>query len=542
MRLRTTARWAIVALTVGFMVFALQRGPSTPVVARAQQPDVYQVTAMSAAADTRHYQTGSPVDPAPAINTAVPLTSIVADNGPKTDAHAAFAEPPQTAQAATGLQNVPVPYPTQVEALCANCAAPVVNTAEGDTDQTLDGSRVQTGGGSAHAQAAPLAATADAANGRQTIGPDDQVKNLYDAAISDVYSQVINKPAPSASPQPPGVPPPFNQPPPCQPAPGPLPSLAPSASQICPATLPLTGVLARTSTSDSTTTVLTSDAGTVVDSAASLGGTQILDGLVTIGAIRTEVKASGDGVDAHSTISATTDVTDVCVGTVCNLSLTAAGICSQADAASVPACVDDPTNQQLRGHGINVCRLGTATSGEKTSTVTGTASGVLVEFHAQGTASNGYAPDPTYFDGEKGLCLAGSPTPRPGYSGINSYTVLGESSAQLFTRSFPTCASCGSPTEALPVSIDTTGTNGLIIPGVPGSTVTTITNGAAGSASAPRPNPAGAARTAFGTPQISTTAAPLSDRRPLELAAFGLLEVVLLGNLTMMAAMRRTGR
>ena len=538
MRLRTTARWAVVVLALGFMLFALQRGPSSAVGVHAQQPDVYQVTAMSAAADTRHYQTGSPVDPAPAINTAIPLTSIVADNAPKTDAHAAFAEPPQTAQAATGLQNVPVPYPTQVEALCANCATPVINTAEGDTDQSLDGSRIQSGGGSAHAQAAPLAAVADAANGRQTIGPDDQVKNLYDAAVSDAYSQVINKPAPSASPAPPGVPAPFNQPPACQTAPAPVPSVAPSAGQVCPSTLPLADVLARTSSSDSRTTVDTGDAGTVVDSFASLGDTQILDGLITIGAIRTEVKATGDGVDAHSTITATTDVLDVCAGTVCNLSITAAGVCPMAEASNVQLCTNDPINQQLRQNGINVCRLGTATSGSKTSTVTGTAAGVLVEFHAQGTASNGYAPDGTYFNGEKGLCLAASPTPRPGYSGINSWTVLGESSVQLFTRTFPTCTSCGSSEEALPISLDN-GSPGETIPGVPGSTVTTITNPGA-SGSAPR-NP-GAGGAAFGTPRISTTAAALPDRRPLELAAFALLEVVLLGNLTMMAAMRRTGR
>src|SRR6266567_3382294 len=113
--IRTTARLVMVALTVGGLLLVLNTGPRATIPVHATQPDLFFVTASSAALDTRNYSSGSPTDPAPAANTAIPLASISADNGPTMDSHAAYVEPPTVAQAATHLNNVPIPYPTQVD-------------------------------------------------------------------------------------------------------------------------------------------------------------------------------------------------------------------------------------------------------------------------------------------------------------------------------------------------------------------------------------------------------------------------------------------
>jgi len=206
--MRVGARWVLVLLAVGAMVLVLGRGPSSTISARATQPDVYQVTAASAALDTDGYQTGSPVDPAPAVNTAVPMTSINADNTPSTNVHSAYVEPPVTAQAATQLNNVPVPYATQANALCVNCQSAVDVNADGNFTQGVDGQRLSTGGGKAHSLANQLTAVADASNGKTTIASPDQLTDFYDGVVSDLFGQFAahsGPPAPScqAAPAPP---------------------------------------------------------------------------------------------------------------------------------------------------------------------------------------------------------------------------------------------------------------------------------------------------------------------------------------------------
>lgn len=545
MRIRSSARWVLVAIAVAALLVAVQRGPRNPVTAHAAAPDVYQASAASAAQDTRNYQTGSAVDPAPAANTAQPLTSLTANNSPSTGAHAAYAEPPQTAQAASGLQNVPVPYTTQADALCVACTSPVTKDADGNTDQNLNGSRLQTGSGHAHVSAAAQQATAEASNGKQTAGADDQITNLYNAAVFDVYGQ-INKPAPSASPGQPTVPPPpsaLASPPACQSVPQPAPSSAPS---VCPGVLPETGVLAQSGSSTSRATIAPDPVtgAMVLDSVATSNDNQIADGLITIGSVRVEVRGTGDGTAGNSRITATNDIQHVCVGGDCHYSITPEGICTNP--GNVQACENDPVNQSLRKNGINVCRLGTATSGDRSSTVTGSALGVLVEFHAVGTANNGYNPDPSYYDNQQGLCSPSPPTPRPGYAGLSSYTIIGEASAQLFTRSFPTCTACSAQESVpQPVSLDTGGTSTVTtLPGAAGSTQT-ITTTLGGGTGAPLTGTSPANRSsAPGTlqPEIATSAPLGPDHRPLELAAFAMLEVVLLGNLTAISRLRRARR
>ena len=526
-RLRRSARYLLVAIAGGALVATIGTGPRSPVAVRAVQPDVYQATAASASIDTRSYQTGSPVDPAPAINTATPFASLTADNSPRTEAHAAYAEPPALAQAATGLNNVPVPYASQAEALCANCATPVIQNADGNGDVVLNGSRTEAGAGVAHAEAAPLVATSHASDGRLRIGADDQLKNLYDAAIGDIYAQ-LNKPAPS--PAPPSPPPPLNSPPPCATltAPG-----APSPLSVCPAALPLVQTAVQTGASDALTTITTSDQGTVLDTVSSIAGTQLLDGLITIGTIRTEVRATGDGSDAHSKVTALNDIQRVCVLNDCSFSITAGGICKAGD--SLQACANDPFNQQLRQEGINVCRLGTASAGEGTPLVTGTAAGVLVEFHALADSKNNITPDPGYYKGFQGDCAAGAPVPRSDFAGgVSSYNIIGESSAQLFTRVFPTCSACSATTTDVGAagSTDTS----LVIsgaPAIPG--VTTVTSPGGAPASVVKKPAQNGAANAGAIVQLS----PGHDRRPLLLAAFAAFELVLLLNLTAIARSRR---
>lgn len=507
--IRTTARLCAVGLAAMTGLLLFHGGPRSEIPSAAAAPDVYNVSAMSSVVDTRSYQTGSPVDPAPAVNTAIPLASISADNGPKAEAHAAFVEPPATAQAATGLQNIPVPYPTQVEALCAACSAPVVRDAEGQVDQSIDGARVRTGGGHAHAEADTTSSLADGSNGFTSVGPLDQVSDLYNALVYDLYSQVIDKPGSTPPPAP------LNSPPPCQPGPAPV-------GPVCPSTLPLVNTLVQTGVTEAHTTMSTTSAGTVVDTVATARDLQLVDGLITVASVVTEVRTTGDGTDKGTTISARNDISGVCVGGDCSYSITADGICKQVGGL----CANDPVNQGLRSQGINVCRLGTSTSHSGTNAV-GTAAGIIVEFHAR-TVNGSSSPDPTYYANYGGACEPLPPTPHADFDGISSYAVVGESSAQATTASFPACDVCGG-SGLVPLPASGNGGSGATLGGT-----TTTSFGSGGTAQG-----GALPRTRVAATTAGVGIAGLRERRGLLLAVFGLLELVMLTNLTATALARR---
>src|SRR6266849_5245982 len=155
--MRQSARWTLVAVAVAIMVLvlAVPFGVRGTEHAGAVAPDVYQVTAGSSVIDTDSFQTGV-ISPSPFFNTAFPLTSVTSNNQPLAEAHAAFLEPPQSAQAASNLNSIALPYPTQAEALCANCSTPLNQDADGNTDQRLNGARITLGGGHAHAESTKL--------------------------------------------------------------------------------------------------------------------------------------------------------------------------------------------------------------------------------------------------------------------------------------------------------------------------------------------------------------------------------------------------
>ena len=500
--MRTTARLLLIALTVVGLLLVLDAGPRAPIAAHATQPDVYSVTASSAAMDTRFYVSGSSLDPAPVLNTAVPLASLTAANGPYTQAHAAYVEPPGVSQAATNLNNVPVPYASQADALCSACTKPVVRDADGQVTQEFDGSRVSTGAGRAHAEADQYVAVAQASNGQQSVGPADQATNLYDALIADLYGHAGGLP-----------------PAPCTSAPAS--GLVPG-NQVCAATLPEYGVLAQAGASFARTTVTTDAGGTVVDTTANLQNVQLLDGVVDIASIVTGVHSSGDGTAKHTAIQVATTIQGVCIAGDCSHSITADGICHDV----AQACTEDPINDALRNAGFNVCRLNTA-SGQSGTTATGEAEGVVVEWHAKSDGGSNYAPDPTYYKTYGTACESASPTPHAGFYGLSEYAVLGESTAQESTDLAPACTACTA----------VTGTGPTVIPGqppvppIPGSSTTTITNNVA------VPGPP-TTRLVAG-PAGATGIVGLKDRRGLLLAVFGLLELIMLSNLTAMAMARR---
>jgi len=505
--IRTTARLMLVALSVVGLLLVLNTGPRAPITAHATQPDTYTVSAASAAIDTRNYDSGNPLDPAPAANTAIPLTSITADQSPSTNAHAAYVEPPGVAEAATQLNNVPVPYPTQANALCVGCAAPVVHDADGQMSQDIDGGRVAVSAGRAHAEADQYVALAQASNGRQSVGPLDQATQFYDAIISDIY----NSAALNGHPLPPM---------PCAPAPTELPGIT-SSGQACTATLPEVGVLAQASASLSRTTVTTNATGTAVDTTADLQDVSLLDGLISIGSIVTAVHSSGDGTEAHTAIQANTTIQQVCIlGDCKDYSITANGICQNAGAV----CNEDPINDMLRTEGFNVCRLNTGSTHSGT-TSTGSAEGIVVEWHAKSDGGSNYTVDPDYYKTFGGACEPAAANPHAGFYGLSSYAILGESSAQEQTETFPACLSCNSTGTAVTVP----GTDA--VPPVPGSSSTTITN-----------NVAIPGQIRPGQQVLVGSGAALEglkDRRGLLLAVFGLLELIMLSNLTAMAMARR---
>ena len=526
MRLRTSARWLVVILALGLMLVSLRHGPSAPVSVRAQQPDVYLATASSAATDTRTYETGSPVDPAPLVNTATPLASITADNSPRTEAHAAYSEPPGAAQAATNLENVPIPYATAAESLCVACARPVVHDAEGSATQTLDGSRIDVQGGNAHTEAGLAAATAIATNAEQRVGPLDQLAQLYDSAVADIYG-ALDKPAAPGLPPPvppvtvPSPPPALTSPPPCvSPPTGGIPSL-------CPGSAPASGSVVDTAANDARTTITVDSTGTVVDTTSAINGSRLLGGLISIASIRTEVVARGDGKPGDSKVDASNDVEGVCVLGDCSYTITANGVCKRAEAAVSEACANDPINQALRGDGLNVCRLNTATSGGRTEVVTGNAAGVLVEFHAY-IVSGTRHPDSHYYDGYAGDCSSGAPVPRAHYNGDSSFTILGESSAQLFTRLLPACTICGQQAIVAPGQTSSEPNGG-----------TTTSSISVGGGDAVQSGGHGTPGVALGTPTLTSSGGRSGDDRPLELAALAMLEIVLLGNISTIARLRR---
>ena len=499
--MRSTARLLLIALTVVGLLLVLNTGPRAPIAAHATQPDLYSVNAMSAAMDTRNYQSGNSLDPAPVINTALPIASMTADNSPATEAHAAFVEPPGVAQAATGLENVPVPYPTQADALCSACTRPIIRDADGQVAEDFNGGRISTGGGRAHVEADQYAGVAQASNARSSVSPLDQAITLYNALITDLYNNAGGLPGAPCAPVP---------------APGVV-----SGNQVCTGALPDVSVLAEAGASYARTTVATDGNGTVVDTTANLQDAQLLDGLVTIGSIVTDVHSSGDGTPAHTSVRATTTVTGVCAAGDCTVSLTADGICHMVN----QVCAEDPINDQLRSEGFNICRLNTGST-QSGTTSTGSAAGVVVEWHAKQDGSN-YAPDPTYYKTYGTACEPAPPAVHAGFYGLSSYTILGESSAQEHTDLAPTCTACSTGT----------GTGATVIPGeppvppIPGSSTTTITNNVA------VPGP-GSTRLVAG-PAGATAIAGLKDRRGLLLAVFGLLELIMLSNLTAMAMARR---
>lgn len=537
--MRAGARWLLVLFAVGGMLFVLGHGPSSSIVARATQPDVYQVTAASAAIDTDGYQTGSPVDPAPAVNTAIPLTSIAADNQPSTNVHAAYVEPPTTAQAATQLNNVPVPYATQANALCSNCQSPVDVTADGNFAQGVDGERISTGAGRAHAVANPLAATADASNGTTTIGSPDQLTTLYDAVIGDFYTQ-FNTPHPPPSPLPNNPPPSqLAAPPPCQSAPAapsPLGTVAGTPPPVCPGSVQPQSIVAQTGASESHTKVTTDSTGTSVDTFADLHNTQLLDGLVNVASIRTEVSGVGDGTAGGTKATATNTIGEVCVAGQCGLQITADGVCKQA----AQICTNDPINNGLRSFGFNICRLNSST-GISGTTATGDAQGILLEWHLLVNPKDGStAPDQHYYDHYKGACDSGFSIPHTN-NGTSFYLKIGRSEAQLSTKTFPSLASSGSPggtsgtNASTPVTVSAPGSNSSTNT----NTTTTIVSPVAASGGAGGGASIKTVRTPYAVPAGVPVLVGDKDRKALSLVVFGLLELVLLSNLTAMALSRR---
>ncbi len=520
--MRRGARWALITAAVAMMVLvlAIPFGGNGGGRASAAAPDVYQVVAGSSVVDTDLFQTGAPTDPAPLGNTAFPLTSVTADNQPQAEAHAAFVEPPASLQAAANLNHVQVPYPTQAEALCANCSNPVAQSADGNLDQHINGTRITLGAGHAQATATKLGATGDASNGVQTVGALDQLAGLYSGAITALYSDVINKPGQTPPPAP------LNSPPACQRAPK---SVLSPDQQVCPAAPPPVSLVAETGGSSSHSSVLTDGGGTVVDTLSNLTATRLLNGLISIATIGTEVRASGDGTPAGTRVDATNNIQGVCVNGDCQYSITASGICK----AGATVCANDPLNQALRTQGFNVCRLSSSTARVGTRVV-GDAQGILVEWHVLTTRDGRNVPDPDYYRSfGDSACEPGLSNPHAGFTGTSLYVKLGRSEAQLFSDSFPAFSggvtAPQSPVTGVGVSAPVGG--GGSVSGGGGST------GFGGSSS---PGTGGGRQLRpLGTAEVGASLDGVKDRRPLLLSVFGLLEVILLCNLTAMALSRR---
>ena len=170
--------------------------------------------------------------------------------------------------------------------------------------------------------------------------------------------------------------------------------------------------------------------------------------------------------------------------------------------------------------GFNLCKLNAQTAKAGTE-VTGDASGLLLEWHVKNDGQGHNAPDPDYYKAfGNSACENGISFPHDNFAGTSFYLKIGRSEAQLSAKTFPAFSGGFS------------------------SDNTNITSPVAGGAPA---TGGGAALTGTGGAYSlgggSTTVANLEgvkDRRPLLLSVFGLLEVILLCNLTAMAMARRT--
>ena len=526
--MRQGARLALVAVVAVIMVFALAlpTGLRGTEHAGAAVPDVYQVTAGSSVIDTDSFQTGV-ISPSPFFNTAFPLTSVTSNNQPLAEAHAAFLEPPQSAQAASNLNNVAIPYPTQAEALCANCDTPLNQDADGNVDQYINGSRITLGAGHAHAQSNKLTAFGDASNGVQTIGSLDQLTTLYTEAVASFYANVVNHPGSTPPPKP------LSAPPGCQSAPQ---SALTPTKQVCPAAPPVVNVVAQTGGSSSHSQVITDDNGTAVDTLANVTGTKLFNGLVYIASIATEVKAFGDGTAAGTKVNATNAIQGVCVNNDCHYSITTEGICKSGSSS----CGNDGVNKALRQQGFNLCKLNAQTAKAGNSAV-GDASGLLLEWHVKNDGKGNQAPDPDYYKSfGDSACENGIATPHDTFAGTSFYLKIGRSEGQLTTKSFPGFSGglsgggsgSGTGSSGLPGTASSgsglTGTNGSYALG--GGTPSF---GGLPSTGQTRP------QVPLGTEAVGASLEGVKDRRPLLLSVFGLLEVVLLCNLTAMTLARR---
>jgi hypothetical protein len=523
--MRQSARWALIGMAVAIMVLvlALPFGFRGTERAGAVAPDVYQVTAGSSVIDTDSFQTGV-LSPSPFLNTGFPLTSVTSNNQPLSEAHAAFLEPPQSAQAASNLNNVALPYPTQAEALCANCSTPLSKDADGNVDQRINGTRITLGGGHAHAESTKLTAVGDASNGLQTVGSLDQLTTLYSSSVASFYANVVNKPGQSPPPAP------LNSPPACQQA---AESVLTPDKQVCPAAPPVVSLVAQTGGSSSHSQVITDDNGTAVDTLSSVSATKLFNGLVYIASIATEVKASGDGTAAGTKVAATNAVQGVCVNNDCNYSITSEGICKQGSGA----CANDSFNQGLRKQGFNLCKLSAQTA-KAGNSVVGDASGILLEWHVKNDGKGNSAPDPEYYKSfGDSACENGLASPHDEFAGTSVYLKIGRSEAQLTTKTFPGFTgggfSAGAPATGGSTGTGTVaGSSGNLGGGYTLGGGTPATFGGGGGGTRP-PAP-------LGTADVGASLQGVKDRRPLLLSVFGLLEIILLCNLTAMALSRRT--
>jgi hypothetical protein len=238
----------------------------------------------------------------------------------------------------------------------------------------------------------------------------------------------------------------------------------------------------------------------------------------------------GDGTPQGTRVIATNDLQGVCVNLDCGYSITTAGICKSGSLL----CGNDPVNQALRQEGFNLCRLSHATAKDGTRVV-GDAQGILLEWHVITRRDGSQAPDPDYYKSfGDSACEPGLSNPHPGYTGTSFYLKIGRSEAQLLTNTFPAVRG-GSGTPEVPATGDTGGASthspdgGSSYGG--GATSGLASGGGEGGAQQAVP---------LGTPTDVARISAVGDRRPLMLSVFGLLEVILLCNLTAMALSRRT--
>ncbi len=527
--MRQGARLALVAVVTVIMVFALAlptglRGTER---AGAVAPDVYQVTAGSSVIDTDSFQTGV-ISPSPFFNTAFPLTSVTSNNQPLAEAHAAFLEPPQSAQAASNLNNVAIPYPTQAEALCANCDTPLSEDADGNIDQHINGTRITLGAGHAHAQSNKLTAFGDASNGVQTIGSLDQLTTLYTEAVASFYANVVNHPGSTPPPKP------LNAPPGC--ADAPQSALTPN-KQVCPAAPPTVSVVAQTGGSSSHSQVVTDDNGTAVDTLSNVSATKLFNGLIYIASIATEVKALGDGTSAGTRVDATNAIQGVCVNNDCHYSITTQGICKSGSSA----CENDGVQPGAAHAGLQPLQ---AQRPDREGGQLGRRRllGAAPRVARQERRPGQQGPRPRLLQELRQQRLR--ERHRHSARQLRRHLLLPEDRAQrgpAHHQEVPGLRRRLQPNGGSPPSSTGSGTAAT------GGSALTGTGGAY-TLGGGTPNFGGLPSTGGARPQVplgtergGASLEGVKDRRPLLLSVFGLLEVVLLCNLTAMTLARRGG-